>query len=228
MSHSVEHHLAVHAEEYDAGIRKFVPQYDAMLDAVADALAEHLPRPDARVLDLGAGTGSLSHRLATKFDRITLTLLDADPKMLAQAKTRLAPFAARVTFVEGTFQGALPACDVAVASLSLHHVHTTEARQATYRAIHRLLPAGGVLVNADAMLPLAPELREPLMRRWAAHLVAHGCTEAEAFAHFDQWANEDRYYGVEQELDWLRAAGFAQVDVRWRGNPTCVLLARKS
>jgi tRNA (cmo5U34)-methyltransferase len=227
MSHSVERHLAVHVHDYDGEIRKFVPQYDQMLDAVADAVSEHLPKPDARVLDLGAGTGSLAHRLATRFEQLLLVLLDADAEMLSQAKKRLEAFTSRVEFVEGSFPGVLPKCDLAVASLSLHHLFDPVQRQAAHRAIYESLPSGGVLVNADAMVPTAAELSEPLMKRWAAHLVAHGDTEAQAFERFAQWAHEDKYFGVEQELAWLKAAGFEQVDVRWRGTPTCVLLARK-
>lgn len=227
MSHSVEHHLAVHVHDYDAEIRKFVPGYDTMLEEIAAAVGEHLPRPDARILDLGAGTGSLAHKLATAFPAARFTLLDADASMLSQAQKRLAAFGDRVTYVEGNFSGALPECDVAVASLSLHHTHAPKDREATYRGIFARLPPGGVLVNGDAMVPEAPELEQRLMKRWAAHLVAHGDTEQQAFERFKQWSWEDKYFSVERELSMMRSAGFTQLDVRWRGVPTCVLLARK-
>jgi tRNA (cmo5U34)-methyltransferase len=228
MSHSVEHHLAVHVHDYDAEIRKFVPGYETMLEEMVAAVAEHLPRPDATILDLGAGTGSLAAQLAKAFPGARLVLLDADAAMLAQAKVRMAGFSGRVEYVEGSFGGALPSCDLAVASLSLHHLHTPREREATYRTVHERLPPGGVLVNGDAMVPEAPELERRLMKRWAAHLVAHGDTEAQAFERFKQWSWEDKYFSVERELALMRAAGFTETDVRWRGVPTCVLVARKS
>jgi tRNA (cmo5U34)-methyltransferase len=227
MGHSVEQHLSVHVDHYDAEIRKFVPGYDTMLAEIAAAVAEQMPRPDVRILDLGAGTGSLAHKLASTFPNARLTLLDADAAMLAQAKVRLAGFSDRVEYVKGNFGGALPPTDIAVATLSLHHLHTPKEREATYRGVYAALPKGGFLVNGDAMVPEAPELRTPLIKRWADHLVAHGDTEAEAYARFEQWSQEDKYFSVEQELALMRAAGFTQLDVRWRGVPTCVLLARK-
>src|SRR5260370_13957521 len=122
MSHSVQKHLAVTPEVYDEEIRRFVPGYDAMLDEVVGALEEHLPRRAGRVLDLGAGTGALTARIAARLPGLGFTLLDADAAMLALAAERLAPIPARLEFREGSFSQELPACDAAVASLALHHL----------------------------------------------------------------------------------------------------------
>jgi hypothetical protein len=80
-------------------------------------------------------------------------------------------------------------------------------------------------VVADAMLPDAGPLAEPLRRRWAAHLVANGDSESEARARFVAWAKEDRYFSVDEELSAIKAAGFIAVDVRWRVGPTAVIVA---
>jgi ubiquinone/menaquinone biosynthesis C-methylase UbiE len=227
MSHSVEKHLAVLPATYDVEIRRFVPGYEAMLDEVAGALAEHLPAGRGSVLDLGAGTGALSQRIAARFPEVCLTLLDADAAMLKQAELRLASVRGRVEFRQGSFSDPLPRCEAAVASLALHHVHDREAKREVYRNILRALPPGGVLVNADAALPASPALAEPLRSRWAAHLVQNGDTEAHAYERFADWAKEDRYFGIEEELEMLSEAGFEELDVRWRCGPTAVLVARR-
>jgi tRNA (cmo5U34)-methyltransferase len=226
MAHSVQRHLAVAPDVYDVEIRRFVPGYDTLLDEAADALAEHLPDGRGTVLDLGAGTGALSARVAARLPAVRLCLLDADAALLAQAATRLAAVRERVSLRTGSFTDALPRCDAAVASLALHHVHERDAKREVYRGVRLALPPGGVLVSADAFVPAAPALAEPLMQRWAAHLVAHGDGEAQAYARFAEWALEDRYLGLDEELDLLRAAGFAAVDVRWRQGPVAVLVAR--
>jgi tRNA (cmo5U34)-methyltransferase len=157
MTHSVEHHLAVTPETYDAEIRRFVPGYEAMLAELTDALARL--RPDAkRVLDLGAGTGALTGHLVTRFPDARFTLLDADADMLARAEKRLQAHRARVELVHGSFFDPLPPCDVAVASLSLHHVHDPDAKRALYRNIHHAIAPGGFLLSADATIPNAPAL----------------------------------------------------------------------
>jgi tRNA (cmo5U34)-methyltransferase len=226
MSHSVAAHLSVTPDAYDVEIRRFVPAYDAMIDALVDALADLLAEADApRVLDLGAGTGALSVRVAGRLPLASLTLLDADPAMLAQAEERLAPHRARVALVRGSFFDPLPGCDAAVASLALHHVRTIEEKVALYANVHRALAPGGVLLDADASIPTAPPLAARIWRRWEAHLVAGGDTEAQARARFADWAKEDRFFGIDEELAALRAAGFASAEVLFRTGPVRVIAA---
>jgi tRNA (cmo5U34)-methyltransferase len=227
MTHSVEKHLAVNPAEYDVEIRRFVPGYEAMMDEVVAALREHLPAGPVRVIDLGAGTGALSERILAAFPDVRMMLLDADAEMLAKAESRLDAHRERVDLMNGSFSEPLPRVHAAVASLSLHHVHERDAKREVYRNIFGALRGGGVLVNADAMIPDPSSLGTPLRRRWAAHLVEHGDTEAQAFDRFAQWATEDRYYGIDEEIAMMQGAGFSQIDVRWRVGPTAVLVARK-
>lgn len=227
MSHSVAAHLAVSPAAYDAEIERLVPGYAAMLDEVMGALAEHLPATGGRVLDLGAGTGALAAQVAARFPSVQLTLIDADAAMLAQARGRLAADLHRLELRHGSFTEPLPTCHAVVASLALHHLHTAESKREVYRSIFGALVPGGVFINADASVPRAGALAEPLRRRWAAHLVAHGDTERQAFARFEQWAIEDRYFGLDEELDLMRQAGFEQLDLRWRSGPMAVMVARR-
>jgi tRNA (cmo5U34)-methyltransferase len=144
MTHSVESHLSVRPDEYDAAIRRFVPGYEAMIEALVEALARLLAgRPAPTVLDLGAGTGALSARVLERLPAARLILLDADAAMLARAERRLEAHRARIELRHGSFLDPLPACDAAVASLSLHHVHDLAAKQAVY---------AGVLAKLSRML----------------------------------------------------------------------------
>src|SRR5262249_40993996 len=119
---------------------------------------------------------------------------------------------ARAALVRGSFFDPLPGCDAAVASLALHHVRTLEDKVALYANVHRALPPGGVLLDADASIPPAPALAERTWRRWEAHLVAGGDTGEQARARFADWAKEDRFFSIDEELSALRAAGFASAE----------------
>ncbi len=226
-THSVSKHLEVTPAEYDVEIRRFVPGYDTMMDEVVGALREHLPMGPARVIDLGGGTGALSDRVLGALPDVQIMLLDADAEMLAKAAARLEARADRVQLMHGSFAEPLPHVHAAIASLSLHHVHDRNDKCAVYRNIYESLRPGGVLINADASMPEATSLSSPLRRRWAEHLVAHGDTEAQAFERFAQWAVEDRYFGIDEEIEMMREAGFSEIDVRWRFGPTTVILGRK-
>ncbi|GMV07000.1 MAG: hypothetical protein AMXMBFR53_32750 [Gemmatimonadota bacterium] len=223
MSHSVRRHLRVAIDEYDASIRRFIPGYDEMIRTAADAVAKASP---ALVLDLGAGTGALSAALLDRPEVGLVELLDVDEEMLAQARGRLEAFGDRARFAVRSFHLPLPRCDAAAASLSLHHVPTLEEKAALFRRVHEALSPGGVFVNADVTMPAAEAARSAAFRRWADHLVASGIAEERAWEHFAEWADEDTYFSLEEELAALRRAGFA-AECAWREGVSTVVVARK-
>src|SRR5262249_4407264 len=109
-------HLGIALAEYDRRIRTFIPHYEEMLDVVATAV----PRGARRILDLGIGTGALAARCASRLPHASLTGIDADTTILAQAARRLRRTAA---LIEGDFlRVPFPRADAVVASFSLHHV----------------------------------------------------------------------------------------------------------
>ncbi len=222
--HSVRRHLRVAIDAYDTTIRQFIPGYEAMLGVAARELAAGA---SGLVIDLGGGTGALAEAILASSDCGTVELIDVDREMLAQARTRLAPYAGRVRFTEGSFLGALPRCAGAAASLALHHVPTLDAKRALYRRIHDALEPGGVFVNADATMPAEPAASEATWRAWADHMAAQGIDERRAFEHFEEWAEEDTYFPLEAELAAVAAAGF-DAECVWREVGMTVVVGRKS
>ena len=223
VTHSVRRHLRVEIEAYDRTIRAFIPSYEEMLERTAEAVAGAKP---GRVIDLGAGTGALAQAVLQKCGEARVLLIDADAEMLEQAQERLAPFSGRVQYAERPFQGPLPPCDVAVASLALHHVPTLAEKGKIFGAIHAALPPGGVFVNADATMPADPAARQADFRTWAAHLVSCGIEEEQAWRHFEEWSGEDTYFPLEEELAALEDAGF-EAACLWRAAPLAVVRAVK-
>jgi hypothetical protein len=57
-------------------------------------------------------------------------------------------------------------------------------------------------------------------------MAEHGISGAEARDHFAAWADEYRYFPLDQELAALRRAGFAEVQCFWRrgGSAICCAL----
>ena len=223
MSHSVRSHLRLELDAYDETIRKFIPGY---AEGLARAAAEVAALHPARVVDLGTGTGALAAAVLGQPGVGTVECIDVDADMLTQARSRLARFGARARFRQRSFEGSLPRCDAAVASLALHHVPTLARKVAVYRSIHQALRPGGVFANADVTMPAEAAPREAAYRRWARHLVANGIEEARAYEHFAEWSAEDFYFPEHDELDAMRDAGFAASCV-WRREPNTLLVGRK-
>ena len=221
-THSVRRHLRIETAAYDETIRRFIPGYEAMIEVVARTLAD--AGPDC-VVDLGAGTGALSEAILARGGARTVELVDVDPEMLAQARGRLARFEGRVRVREMSFLDALPPCDGAAASLALHHIPAMEEKRALYGRIRAAVRPGGVFVNGDATMPADPAARDATYRFWVEHMMSRGIGEARALAHLEEWAEEDTYFPLDEELAAMRAAGF-DAECIWREGPITVVVGR--
>jgi tRNA (cmo5U34)-methyltransferase len=223
MSHSVRRHLRLEIDDYDETIRRFIPGYETMLAVAADAVASVRP---GHVVDLGAGTGGLSAALLERDEVGAVELLDVDEEMMARARARLSDFGERARFTLRSYDEPFEPCDAFAASLSLHHIPTLEAKAALFTRAFSALRPGGVLVNADVNMPSDSEGRAALYRHWADHLVSCGIAENRAWAHFDEWAAEDTYLPLADELAALHDIGFRAERV-WNDGPLGVVVARK-
>lgn len=223
MNHCVRNHLRLEIDAYDATIRRFIPGYEEGIERAAREVAAICP---GLVLDLGAGTGALSEAILERDGVEALEAIDIDPEMLAQARARLGRFGGRARFREASFDEPLPACDAVAASLALHHVATMEAKCDLFRRIHGAIRPGGVFVNADVTISADPIQRRRSYRLWANHMAACGIEEEQACRHFDEWAEEDTYFPMEDELAAMREAGFRS-DCAWRSCPNTLLVGRK-
>lgn len=221
MGHSVSKHLGMHADDYDRVIKTFIPNYEKMLATIGEWLKLQVP-PDGRVIDLGGGTGALAQRVLTRLPRMRLELWDVDPKMLEVARHRLAPFGSRVSLVERSFTEELPSCNAVVASLALHHISDLAAKRKVYANIHDALRPSGIFLNGDAAVSAAGPEHDGVFRLWEEFMMSHGMSHEEAQKRFSDWAHEDTYYSLPEELTALAHAGFRSPECFWKDGPIAV------
>jgi len=223
MLHSVSRHLRIELGNYDQKIRQFVPGYETMLNTAA-AMAAHV-RPN-HVLDLGSGSGGLSEQLLKYHEIGTVELWDIDEEMLERAKTRLSDYGSRTKFSIKSFHDPFPHCDAITACISLHHVLDLQEKTLLYGRAFDALDDGGIFVNADTAIPTSGPEKERLYRYWADHLIASGIKEDRAWKHFEEWAEEDTYFSLADELKALETVGFESHCV-WREGPNAVIVGRR-
>ena len=223
MSHSVRNHLRLEIDSYDETIRQFIPGYEEGLTWAAREIAGIRP---TLVLDLGAGTGALAEAMLEHEGVGVVEAIDVDAEMLDRARIRLKRFGVRARFQRCSFESPLPECDAVSACLALHHVPTMERKRALYKGIFRTLRPAGVFVNADVTMSAHPVRQEQCYRIWAGHLVSCGIDERRAYEHFDEWASEDTYFPLDDELTAMREAGFG-AECAWREPPNTLLVGRK-
>jgi tRNA (cmo5U34)-methyltransferase len=211
------------AGDYDAARRRLVPTFDAFYGGAVAAL-ELAGRPLRRVLDLGAGTGILARRVAAAHPEAELTLLDGAPAMLEEAAVALGD---RARYVTADLVDPLPPgpWDAAVSALAVHHLDDA-GKRTLFARLHDALSPGGVFVNAEQVLGPTPRLDRLYRRRHREQAAALGTTEEEWRAA-ERRMEHDRCATVEDQLAWLREAGFADADCLFKHDRFAVLAARR-
>jgi tRNA (cmo5U34)-methyltransferase len=211
------------AGDYDAARRRLVPPFEAFYGGAVAAL-ELAGRPLRRVLDLGAGTGILARRVAAAHPEAELTLLDGAPAMLEEAAAALGD---RARYVTADLADPLPPgpWDAAVSALAVHHLDDA-GKRALFARLHDALGSGGVFVNAEQVLGPTPRLDDLYRRRHREQAAALGTTDDE-WGAAERRMEHDRCATVEDQLAWLREAGFADADCLFKHDRFAVLVARR-
>jgi tRNA (cmo5U34)-methyltransferase len=216
---SVAAHLGINLREYDARIRTFIPNYEEMLAEAASVL----PARTRTIVDLGTGTGALAARCLAVVPEASVVGIDGDPDILEVAARRLR---GRGTFVCDTFLTApLPVCDAVVASFSLHHIRTRDAKAKMYRRIFRALRRRGMFVAVDCYPSASVGIAREQLMAWNAHL-RRTYSPARSAALLDAWSHEDVYVPLESEILLMERSGF-RVDVLWRKGSFAVLMGMR-
>jgi len=217
------------AREYDRERRMLIPCFDGFYGNAIEVIRDWDTPKNPRVVDLGAGTGLFSAMVADALPEATIRLLDISPEMLAQAEERFKGASGRAveTLVFDLASDDLEGpWDLVISALAIHHLGDKEKKD-LYRRIYSALTPGGLFVNAEQVLGSTPEIDERYVRQWHDAIRAAGASDesvarAEARMMFDQSST------VHDQLEWLRDAGFEQVDCTFKAWRFAVLVGWKS
>jgi tRNA (cmo5U34)-methyltransferase len=211
--------------EYEAVRRRIVPDYDAFYGTAVEALG--LARREIRrVLDLGAGTGLLAGHVLAAYPEAELTLLDGAAGMLEEAR---ATFGERVAYVQADMNEPLPGeepWDAVVSAVAIHHLGDA-GKRALFGRLHEAIWPGGVFVNAEQVAGPTAFL-DDAYNDWQEREAKGAGTTDEEWREATERMRVDRPASVEQQLGWLREAGFADVDCLWKNHRLAVFFARRS
>jgi len=164
-------------------------------------LLQALPERVGRVLDLGTGDGRLVSLLRSAHPDAEAIGLDSSAPMLARARERFGGEAS-VEFRLHDLRKPLPVdgeFDAIVSGLAIHHLED-DRKRTLFAEIRSLLAPGGVFANLDLVKAPTPELHERFRREI-------GRPEDDP---------ADRFADLCDQLEWLRAAGFAVADCQFK------------
>ena len=202
--------------------RILIPLLEVQEDVLRRLLERH-DRPIARVLDLGCGAGAVSELVLDAQPGAQIVLVDFSEPMLARARANLAGHAGRWQAVtadlnDPPWRDALPAgrYDAIVSGLAIHHL-PPERKRTLFAECFELLEPGGIFLNMDSVTIDGPlrglfdeEMFAAAVRAERAGGGAHCGHEA------DLDGDDDRPDTAEDQLSWLREAGFEQAETYFK------------
>ena len=206
------------APTYDADRAKLIPCYDAFHRRATDLI----PAGAKSILDLGAGTGLLTTFVRSWYPAAHIHLMDFSAPMIDLARTRLAGDS-NITFEVADYVTAPLGgpYDSIVSALSIHHIDH-DAKRTLFAKIFRALRPGGTFVNAEQVAGPTPALDAVYKSLWLQQVREGGATPQQiADSLYRQ--QDDRCASVEEQLHWMREAGFTDADCWFKDNRFAVL-----
>jgi SAM-dependent methyltransferase len=171
-------------------------------DVAETLLLEALPERMERFLDLGTGDGRLLALVGERYPRAHGIGIDASKPMLERAQRRFAGNHS-IELLQHDLSEQLPvernAFDAIVSALAIHHL-PDERKRSLFSEIRTLLAPDGTFVNLEIVTSPTPELHNHFR-----HAIGRPRDDP-----------SDRLAGLEDQLQWLRDAGFSQVDCRFK------------
>ncbi len=193
-----------------------------------------IPDPEAGALtmDICCGAGGLSVAMLERFPGLRVLALDGSESMLETTRAAAGGNAGRldtalIDIAETSWRTPSEPLHAVVSSLAIHHLDGA-GKRALFADIHAALKRGGVFVMADLVEPVTAAGRRVAGDAWDAETRRRALDTDGDLTGYDRFVAEDwNYYRlpgpdpldkpsrVTELLDWLRAAGFEDVDLHW-------------
>jgi tRNA (cmo5U34)-methyltransferase len=212
---------------YDEWIRKAVPGYDDLF-TVARELIPFAAHDPIQVLDLGAGTGLFSQQVLEQWPHARFVLYDIAGKMLDVARERFRDYPDRFRYVTADYRNLDNAgsFDLVISSLSIHHLDDPEKRRLC-REVYGVLREPGIFLNIDLIKGPTAYLEELYCADWYDKMRQAGAPDEEIKAGIERRLAYDRDALMEDQIRWLRDAGFSDADCVYRNYKMGLFLGLK-
>jgi tRNA (cmo5U34)-methyltransferase len=205
--------------EYDESIFKACPPYLDVLEALLGYIFIEPETKPMAILELGCGTGNLSRLLIRKFPRAEITLVDLSEDMLLQAESKIRPHAVKYELIQKGFMDVgfeVGRFDLIVSSFALHHLLDPEKKMIYKRFYQWLKPGGQFRCGDDCLAVPAEKAHEKNINGWLDWARKNGATETELKMWIDHGDRYDHYTALTDHFQWLKEAGFKNIDCYWR------------
>lgn len=156
----------------------------------------------------------------------SLTVVDFSEKMMSGAKKRLAKY--KVKYILGDYSELEfgPDPDIVLSVISIHH-QTDDGKKKLFRKIFDSLKPGCLFIFGDLVTYRDKKKAALNEARHYHHLVENARDEKSLV----EWAHHHKFLNLlaplEDQLDWLKQAGFSSIEVKYEHFNTALVVALK-
>lgn len=215
-------------DNYDDYVELAIPFYQEMHAELVRVLRAKKNTQPWIVLDLGSGTGKTSAQILKHFNVSRLDAIDLFDVMHAHARERLASFIDKITFITGDFMNVEfnGSFDVCVSALAIHH-QTAEGKRHVFEKIYSRLDADGIFVMIDWTKFTDSQINH-LAFESAAENVSSKVRDKRTVSNWiEHWHTKNIPDTIEDQIRWLREAGFPAVECTLRYWGMTMICAKK-
>jgi tRNA (cmo5U34)-methyltransferase len=212
---------------YDDWMKKALPNYSDIFNTAIDVMP-FAATADLDVLDLGAGTGLFSKHVFDKYPQARFVLYDMADKMLDVARRRFGKDSVQFTYIVGDYRNIQmnQTFDLIISSLSIHHLADDE-KKTLFGSVYRLLRKGGIFINIDQIRGETPYLRNLYWGHWLSQVKRAETSEDKINESIERRMKYDKDALLADQLQWLKDAGFGNVDCVYKNYFVGVFMACK-
>lgn len=223
MSKEVKEKFDNISENYDRQRKRLIPCFDDFYKVSVDAIDSQTNSP--KILDIGAGTGLFSNFILKKYPNASLTLIDISEKMLTIAKERFKDLTnIRYIAEDYTKYDFDDKYDIIISALSIHHL-PDEEKSRLYKKCYSMLAENGIFINSDQTLGETPYIETLNKKIWKREIESSGLTKDEILSCYDR-IKLDKEATLQQQLYWLKEAGFSDVSCIYKYYHFAVMIGR--
>jgi len=214
------------AARYDQQRQKVFPRFHDFYQTILMLIPRS--REEAfRFLDLGSGTGLVADLILRAYPHSTADILDVSEKMLEKARERFAGNRSVRFRISNYADDDLPdRYDVIVSAMSIHHLDDVGKKRLFEKIFHALAP-GGAFIHAELVKGESEETERIHQSVWKNHLDESGLSR-ETLSQIYERMSYDKTARLSSQLEWLRSAGFADVDCFYKYFNFAVYAGRRS
>lgn len=221
----VDGYLKNFPDDYLKETYRLVRKYQQMIDVIVEQVLSFSP---TNILDIGCGPGHVSEQILLRNTVCHITCIDAQPRMIKAAKTRLSQFIAgkRAELFKINIFDFLPAneFDLIFSNLTFKFFEINR-KKIILRKIHSWLKEGGVFLWGDRITFKDKNFLQAVINRRKFFALTTGI-DSELMRLFFLREKTDFPLTIEQTLEYAREI-FSSAELIWLHDDTAIFYLRK-